>query len=364
MKTLTERIAFLVSDRDKLEKWVGAYDAETLLQWLDAELGDSRRLEGWVDGSRVVPRGPVLHVVSGNTEHAAFQSVFRAILVGCRSWVKVPSAGLTEFEEWARGIELLEVRRELPEEWRQPEVAVIYGGAETLDFFREWLSPETRIIPHGPKISAAFVFSVREGIHQDLADDIMRYGQRGCLSVQAIYVKGDVESFCEKLAGALDKGGRPKIDCVRPEWAPPDGSSRSSSNWIAPTFSEAGGVRNERELTRFRIANGADAKLWESENSVAWTIVRDGENTTLRPGPGSGFVRVFPMPSEISPQTIGPEARFLSTVVVEPVTEAERLECLSPPRICAAGKAQEPGIFWHPDGEMPLAGLVRWRDLG
>ena len=343
MKTLSLRIAFLVSHRATLEKWVGAYDAEVLVKWLDAELGDARRLEGWVDGSRVVPREPVLHVVSGNTEHAAFQSVFRAILVGCGSWVKVPSAGLPEFEEWARGIELLEVRRELPEEWRSPEVAVIYGGADTLEFFREWLSPETRIIAHGPKISAAFVFSEREGIYQDLADDIMRYGQRGCLSVQAIYLHDDAESFCEKLAGALDS------------WEP----SR-----VVPSLSEAGAVRNERELARFRIANGADAKMWESEKSVNWTIVRDGESPTLRPGPGSGFVRVFPMPSEISLETIGSETRFLSTAVVEPITEAARLENLSPPRICAAGRAQEPGIFWHPDGEMPLAGLVRWRDLG
>ncbi len=343
MKTLSQRIAFLVSHRDTLEKWVGAYNAEALVKWLHAELGDARRLEEWVDGSRVVPREPVLHVVSGNTEHAAFQSAFRAILIGCRSWVKVPSAGLPEFEEWARGIELLEVRRELPDEWKAPEVAVIYGGAETLDFFRNWLSPETRIIPHGPKISAAFVFSEREGIHEDLAEDIMRYGQRGCLSIQAIYVKGNVESFCEKLASVLNEGRRTKV---------------------APTLSDAGAVRNERELTRFRIANGADIKMWESENSVNWTIVRDGESTTLRPGPGSGFVRVFPMPSEISPEAIGPEARFLSTAVVEPISAAGLLEVLSPPRICAAGKAQEPGIFWHPDGEMPLAGLVRWRDLG
>ena len=343
MKTLAQRIEFLVSQRKSLEKWVGAYDAELLVKWLDAELGDARRLENWVDGSRVVPREPVLHVVSGNTEHAAFQSAFRALLIGCRSWVKVPSAGLPEFEEWARGIDLLDVRRELPEEWCAPEVAVIYGGADTLEFFRNRLSPETRIIAHGPKISAAFVFSEREGIHRDLAEDIMRYGQRGCLSVQAIYVEGEVESFCGKLAEALDAERRPKI---------------------APTFSEAGAVRNERELTRFRIANGADVKMWESENSVNWTIVRDGESTTLRPGPGSGFVRVLPMPSEISPETIGPDARFLSTAVVEPITAATRLENLSPPRICAAGKAQEPGIFWHPDGEMPLAGLVRWRDLG
>ena len=343
MKTLAQRIAFLVSQRDVLGRWVGDYDADMLGRWLDAEIGDRRRLEAWVDGSRVVPRGPVLHVVSGNTEHAAFQSVFRAILLGCESWVKIPSAGLPGFEEWSRGIGLLDIRRELPEEWRAPEVAVVYGGADTLDFFRKWLSPETRIIEHGPKLSAAFVFSEREGLAADLAEDIMRYGQRGCLSVQMIYVKGDVELFCWKLAGALEKRGRPKI---------------------APTFSEAGGVRNERELARFRSANGAKVKMWESAGSVEWTVIWDAENQELRTGPGSGFVRVAEMPREISEASLGAEIRFLSTAVVEPISEAGQLDGIAPPRICAAGKAQEPGIFWHPDGEMPLAGLVRWRDLG
>jgi hypothetical protein len=238
---------------------------------------------------------------------------------------------------------LLDVRRELPEEWRGPEVAVIYGGADTLRFFHEWLSPETRIIPHGPKLSAAFVFSEREGIYRDLTEDIMRYGQRGCLSVQMIYVRGDVESFCGKLAVALRSWGRSSV---------------------APSLSEAGGVRNERELTRFRIAGGAKLKMWESEGTVDWTVLMDGENQELRAGPGSGFVRVAEMPREISGKTLGPEVRFLSTAVVEPLTEAGQLDGIAPPRICAAGKAQEPGIFWHPDGEMPLAGLVRWRDLG
>ena len=342
MKTLAARIAFLVSQRKTLEKWVGAYDVDQLLKWLDEELGDARRMEAWVDGARVVARSPILHVVSGNTEHAAFQSVFRAILIGGQSWVKVPSAGLPEFEEWARGIEFLEVRRDLLEEWRAPEVAVIYGAADTLEFFREWLAPRTRIIEHGPKLSAAFVFSEREGIHRDLAEDIMRYGQRGCLSIQAIYLRGDAERFCKQLAEALQ--GR-----------------RDST---VASLSEAGAVRNERELTRFRIANGADMAMWESENSTKWTVVWDVETTALRSGPGSGFVRVFPMPEEISSEILGSEVRFLSTAVCEPITEAARLEILSPPRICAAGRAQEPGIYWHPDGEMPLAGLVRWRDLG
>ena len=342
MKQLTERIDFLVSQREVLEKWVGEYDETSLKIWLCSELGDWRRLENWVDGSRVMAREPVLHVVSGNTEHAAFQSAFRAVLIGCRSWVKVPSAGLAEFESWAAGLELLEVRRELPDEWREPEVAVIYGGAETVEFFRGWLAPQTRITEHGPKLSAAFVFEEREGIFRDLAEDILRYGQRGCLSVQMIYVAGNLEDFCEKIALALE----------------------SSQPKIAATLSEAGGVRNERELVRFRIANGASLKLWESTESVNWTVLLDKENSELRVGPGSGFVRVAPMPEEISRASLGAEVAHLSTAVVEPLSAAGELDEIAPPRICPAGKSQEPGIFWHPDGEMPLAGLVRWRDLG
>jgi hypothetical protein len=342
MKTLSERIAFLIAQRPTLERWVGSYDATALSKWLDLELGDHRRLEQWIDGSRVVARGPVLHVVSGNTEHAAFQSVFRAILLGCESWVKVPSAGMLEFERWANEVRLFDVKRDLPDAWKTPEVAVIYGGEETITFFRDWLSPQTRIIEHGPKLSVAFVFEQRDGLEAQLAEDVMLYGQRGCLSVQAIYVAGDVEIFCEKLAVALEEF-RPKIAASR---------------------SEAGAIRNARELARFQIANGAKMKMWESEGSVAWTVLFDGESALLQTSPTGGFVRVLPMPNQITRETLGEEVAFLSTAVLEPISACDKLDDFSPSRICAAGKAQEPGIFWHADGEMPLAGLVRWRDLG
>ncbi|MFD2255650.1 acyl-CoA reductase [Luteolibacter algae] len=345
MKTLAERIDFLISQREALEKWVGTYDEAILRQWLRAEIGDERRLESWVAGSRAVARGPVLHIVSGNTEHAAFQSVFRAILIGCESWVKVPSAGLAEFEKWAAGVAGLDVRRVLPEQWRAPEVAIIYGGAETLTFFRDWLSPGTRITEHGPKLSAAFVFENRKGLAEDLAEDIMRYGQRGCLSVQMVYFRGDVPRFCADLAAALER-------------------YLAENGREEPDFSEAGGVRNERELTRFRIANGANLQMWESAESVDWTVVLDGEDIKLRAGPLSGFVRVVSMPESLTPDKLGPEIDYLSTAVLEPISAADQLDLIAPPRICAPGKGQEPGIFWHPDGEMPLAGLVRWRDLG
>lgn len=339
--TLSERIELLVRHRATLEPWVGEYDEEKLRDWLDAEIGDWRRLERWVRGSRVVGRSPVLHVVSGNTEHAAFQSVFRATLMGCESWVKVPSEGLRNFEEWAKGFAFLRVERELPIEWKGAEVAVVYGTEETLQFFRGWISPKTRMIAHGPKLSAAFVFEVREGLFTDLADDIMRFGQRGCLSVQMVFVEGDVGKFSEKLAAALEARGR--TDSI--------------------SLSEAGAVRNERELFRFRIANGENFRMWESEGAVDWTVLVGG-SSELRVGPGCGFVRVVQMPGVISEETLGPEVGWLTTAVVEPISSAAKLDGIAPPRICEAGKAQEPGIFWHPDGEMPLAGLVRWRDLG
>lgn len=346
MKTLAARIDYLLSRRAILSPCVGDYDEASLIKWLDSEIGDSRRLEQWVGTSRVIPRAPVLHILSGNTEHAAFQSVFRTVLLGCPSWVKIPSAGLPEFEKWAAELDSVELRRELPEDWRCPEVAVVYGNADTLQFFREWLSPEARIIPHGPKLSAAFIFSEREHLEHDLTNDIMRYGQRGCLSVQVVYLKSDnMKNFCKALAEQMQ-------------------SFLATHGKIAQSLSEAGAIRNARELIRFRIANGAPLEIWESEGNTDWTVVLDQENTQLQAGPSGGFVRVVPMPAEISEETLGPETRFLSTAVCEPLSAADQLELLQPPRICSAGKAQEPGILWHPDGEMPLAPLLRWRDRG
>lgn len=345
MKTLNERIETLLQQREQLERWVGAYDEKTLRECLDRELGDHRRFEEWVDGCKVTPRSPVLHILSGNTAHAAFQSVFRAYLVGCESWVKIPSQGLPEFEAWAEKLDHVEVKRELPEAWRSPEVAVVFGNEETLHFFHQWLSMDTRIIPHGPKLSAAFIFEEREALYKDLAEDILRHGQRGCLSVRALYVSGDREKFCEHLAQALS-------------------SYRDESHSQKKDLSEAGAVRNAREIYRFQIANGWKASLWESQGNTAWTILNIEESTLLHPGPGGGFTTVMPMPDEISLETLGSEIRHLSSAIVEPIGEKDRLEMISPSRICAAGKGQEPGVFWHPDGEMGFAGLVRWRDLG
>lgn len=356
MSITLERIDALVAHAPRLAEWTGPFDRESLLAWLRVELGDERILDEWVKRGEVVSKAvalsPVLHIISGNTLHAAFQSVLRGMLVGCRNRVKLPSAGLPEFERWVRSLppvlsELIEIDHVLPEEWLVCEAAVIFGGGDTIETFRGKLSPAVRRIEHGPKLGIAVVFEPGREAAQRIAEDILRYDQRGCLSVQAVYVEGDTETihaFGDLLADSM-------------------AAYRQKNPETSSTLSDAGGVSNAREIARFLMANGGPIRLWESEQSTDWTIVYDG-NPKLKAGPLNGFVRLHPLPADLA--AMGPETEFISGAAIHPFSEdhASKLDALGIARICAAGKAQEPTIFWHHDGMSSLASLVRWRDLG
>ena len=352
------RINALLDQAESLQPWVGSYNREALLELLRQEFGSERALEGFFKSGRIfskaIPLSPVLHIVSGNTPHAAFQSLFRGLLVGAHNRVKLPSAGLPEFEAWVASLppvlsSLIEVSHSLPDQWLDCQSAVIFGGAATLEAFRNMLPGGTRIIEHGPKLGIAVIYDPSEEAAALVAEDILRHDQRGCLSVQAIYVDApeqEIYSFLNRLAATLQ-------------------FYRQANFRSVPSLSDSGAVANFRELARFRAANGENVILLESERSTDWTIIYD-ENPQLAPGPLNGTVTVHPLPPEISAMTLGPETAHLSTVVLHPFTpeHAARLDRLSPPRICALGQAQEPTIFWHHDGGQPLASLVRWRDLG
>ena len=352
------RINALLDQVESLQPWVGSYNREALLELLRQEFGSERALEGFFKSGRIfskaIPLSPVLHIVSGNTPHAAFQSLFRGLLVGAHNRVKLPSAGLPEFEAWVASLppvlsSLIEVSHSLPDQWLDCQAAVIFGGAATLEAFRSMLPGGTRIIEHGPKLGIAVIYDPSEEAAALVAEDILRHDQRGCLSVQAIYVDApeqEIYSFLNRLAATLQ-------------------FYRQANFRSVPSLSDSGAVANFRELARFRAANGENVIFLESERSTDWTIIYD-ENPQLAPGPLNGTVTVHPLPPEISAMTLGPETAHLSTVVLHPFTpeHAARLDRLSPPRICALGQAQEPTIFWHHDGGQPLASLVRWRDLG
>jgi hypothetical protein len=181
-----------------------------------------------------------------------------------------------------------------------------------------------------------------------VATDILSHDQRGCLSVQAIYVDappGTAREFCKLLACSL-------------------GKARAAHPRGAFSLSDSGAVSNARELARFRAANGEDVGLWESKGDSSWTVVYD-HLPMLAPGPLNGFVTVHPLPTAmLLRDSLGPEIRNLSTIAIHPICDqlANRLDDLEAPRICGLGSSQHPPLFWHHDGRPPLADLVVWRD--
>lgn len=356
-KTL-QRIHALCQFANELQPYVGKFDQAALLEWLRCELGNPAALDEWISvgtiRSRAIPLSPVLHIVSGNTPHAAFQSTFRGLLLGCKNRVKIPSLGLLVFEQWAAKLPpelacLLEVQRELPRVWLHCEAAVIFGSQSTLDYFRANLSPEIPRIEHGPKLGIAAIFQPCREAARQLAGDILRYEQRGCLSVQAVYVTGDeahIYQFGDTLAQAME-------------------TFRRENAREIPSLSSSGAVANAREVFRFRAANETKLKLWESTNSTAWTLAYD-TSPLLKCGPLHGYVTMHQMPKKIGSEALGAEARYLSSVAVFPFEDSTiaQLDYLQPPRICQTGAAQDPTIYWHHDGGAPLSSLVKWRDVG
>lgn len=357
MSPTLERIQALVASRSLLEPWIGPFDEASLRSLLDCQLGSEQALDHWIQRGdtrcRAFPLSPLLHVVSGNTPHAAFQSIVRGLLVGSHNLVKLPSSGLPALEDWIRRLPpllagLVELSPELPDAWKTPSAAVVFGNQETLETFRNLLPRPIPLIEHGPKLSIAVLFRDDEEAAEQVASDILAHDQLGCLSVQAIYVDATPErirAFCARLAQALEDARRDH---------PRDGIS----------LSDSGAISNARELARFRSANGEDVALWHSLGNTSWTVVYD-HRPELAPGPLHGFVTVHPLPhvNRLS-QELGAEIRHLSTVAIHPFQNefADRLDPLDIPRICPLGRSQHPPLHWHHDGRPPLADLVSWRD--
>ncbi|MFD0894825.1 hypothetical protein KBB96_04590 [Luteolibacter ambystomatis] len=357
MTTTRQRIEALLASRDHLVPWLGDFDATSLHALLETQLGAVDALDAWIPRgdtrARAAPLSPLLHVISGNTPHSAFQSVVRGLLVGAHNRVKLPSAGMPEFEAWVAMLPpelsaLVEIRHDFPDAWRDSTAAVLFGQASTMETFRHMLPPGIPIIEHGPKLSIGVVFDPDDRAAELAARDILAFEQRGCLSLQAVYVAGgpiSARAFSERLARAMAR-------------------HRKEEPRLPLTLSESGAIANARELVRFQAANGEDTTLWESPGDTSWTVVYQTD-PTLAPGPLNGYATVHPLPSGGRlREALGPETAYLSTMAIHPCEDAlaDRMEPLAAPRTCALGQSQQPPLFWHHDGRMPLADLVMWRD--
>jgi hypothetical protein len=333
--------------------WLGDLTAENILRWIELELGDLLREGDPSEYGRqhcfAQPLTPILHVVSGNTPHAALQSLIRGIIVGAKNWMKLPQGGLPEVDQFSLRLPSAlrpEVAVQLNPTWAEDaEAVVVYGSDETVREFSERLLPTQRLLAHGHRISFGLIWgSYDRGVVDGAARDVFVFDQLGCLSPQFYYVAGDSEGFASLLARRLEELCR----------ATP--ATRRGHEIAAA-------LRDCREEWKFRAATEPGVVVWESTGTLDWVVIHD-PGSVLAANPLYRTIFVKPMPSELGP-AVATIRRQISTIGVHPINLESVTQAidLGAHRVCRIGQMQNPPLTWHHDGWPTLASLVRYVDI-
>ncbi|MFK7909889.1 MAG: acyl-CoA reductase [Akkermansiaceae bacterium] len=339
---------------------VGEFSEKDLTTYLEVELGRADALDtfsthGNIRSKAITPEH-ILHIVSGNTPHASMQSVFRGLLLGSANTIKLPAGGLPELALWIDSLQedlrkLVTLEEDIENfEWSSADVVIAIGSDSTINAIQNLILPHQTFIPHGHKISVGIVIDPTHKAADLAAKDVSLYDQRGCLSLHAIYVDESSGTSAREFSNLLAKSMA-------------DFATQTPPNDL--TLSEAGAIHNFRETIRFQAANGYAVGIIESSKSLDWTVVYQN-SPTLHLSCLGRCVFVKPLPKTLDLETLGEEARHLSTIALHPFDseQAEKLIHLPAHRICPLGQSQSPSLFWHHDGFAPLSSMVKWQDIG
>ena len=323
--THTERLDLIADSASFFEPFTGPFDRALLQDAWDREL------------SAPTVRFPksIVHIVSGNTPHAAYQSLLNGLMVGAHNRLKLPANALHDFEIPEDFKHLVEISRTLPNHWiPDADALVVFGSDDTLRYFQQLCPLETPFIGHGHRVGIAIIDDPSPEAAQLAARDIGLFDQQGCLSLQTIYLK-DPRAFAPLLADAMAEFEK-----------------ENPRSPLGP--SEAGAISNFREEIRYLAAQTPDeVALSESPGSTAWTIVYQN-SPELSFGPGNRTVFLRPMPDDFS--------NFTHLSGIGLYLFAERTD-LPSPRIFPLGHAQSPPALWAHDGVLPLASLLRHQTI-
>jgi hypothetical protein len=355
----SDRAKAIAKAADPFRALLGSTTADDLLAWLRAELGSSEALDRWVDHGQAKTKAlapeTILHVVSGNTPHAALQSLIGGLLLGSRNLAKLPRGGIIEVDEFVSGLPaalraMIEASEDLPSDWlTRSGAVVVYGSDETIAHFRALASPSQVFAGHGHKASLGIVWDDPQFAScAGAARDASLYDQQGCLSPQVFYVRdtrpGFAREYAEKLSSALDHFNRSQ----------PRGPL---------TVEEKAEIANLRAAYRFRAAGDLRVTLWEGGANMDWTVVYE-EDAWFPASPLNRVIFVKPLPDNFV-GAIGPAAAHIGAAGLFPCTEelADRFAALCPSRFCLIGRMQDPPWTWHNGGLPRLASLVKWVDF-
>ena len=341
-----------------------------LLQFLEAEVGDPTLL----DQFRLKPKGvgftrafgPRLtaHILPGNLAGTAVFSLVCSLLAKSASLAKVSREEFLLPVLFARSLE--KIRPDLAASlavltwensavdltrtvFQKADLAIVYGGDETIALLRKELPPTTRAIFHGHRLSLGVIAreSVRKELAEQAAIDIALYDQRGCLSPHLYYVE----------AG----GAASPIEFA--QWL---AQSLYVSSYQLPK-----GATSSDEAARIQQLRGAiplkGGKVFPSLSGVDWTVLYDPDpHFSVSPLARTIWIKPVGDLSEISGhlESIRP---WLQAVGIALPQERQTEVILSLARmgvnrICPIGQMQKPPLTWHHDGRFRLLDLLRFVD--
>lgn len=334
---------------------LGEVRATDLLACVALELGHAEILDGFrpYAGHLAQALAPetILHIVSGNTPHAALQSLIRGLLLGSHNRVKLPSAGLPEVEAFVRALPpalatRVELAPELPDFWLpEAKAVVVFGSDATIAHFRGRAPAGVPFQAHGHRVSLGIVFDDPDFASVEAAArDVSLYDQQGCLSPHDLYVASDARAYAKRLASAMETFNRH--------------TARS-----AISMGETAALADLRASVAFRATSGESVAIWQSPDSTDWTVIYE-EEPGFTPSPLNRVVFVKPLPADLA-DALAPVRQWLGAIGIWPATEAhaERVVQLGASRICPLGRMQFPPTTWHAEGLPNLANLVSWVDF-
>jgi len=373
-----------------LDDFFCQFTSDNFHQLLKQELGQMQRLDRFVAGAGeghftaepgaepgrlAMVQGPELlvHIAAGNIPNPTLMSLTLGLLTRSAQFVKCARGASLLPRLFAHS--LYEADRKLGAclelaVWRGGDAALenalfvaadcvtATGSDETLAAVRAVLPARVRFLGYGQRVSFGFVSreALRgENVAQVVADaakDVIAWDQNGCLSPHVFYVeeRGEVESdrFAELLA----------VELAQREASMPRGS--------IPTEAAAV-IASRRAIYETLAVHRADAKIWQSQPSTAWTVVFE-HDVRFKFSCLNRFIYVKPVPDLAAVMQGVDEIRGkVSTVGIAALPEKSRELALhfarwGVPRICPLGQMQNPPLTWRHDGRPALGDLITWTD--
>ncbi|MEK7702963.1 MAG: acyl-CoA reductase [Nitrospirota bacterium] len=308
----------------------------------------------------------ITHILPGNIPSIGVMSLVTAILVKSASIAKISAQNgdLTPFfieglhtisPLLAKSIAIVSWeqsnQKEMSAAFSQSDKVILYGSDETVDAIAKLVSPLTKMIVHGSKVSLGLI--AKECVSREIAEraamDVALYDQRGCLSPHLYYVEeggGNAPIlFAQYLSEALQKMPLPK--------GPISNDSASAIQQLRGTMQLMGGM------------------VFASSNTVDYTVLYDPDPAfAFSPLSRTIWIKPIKTFSEIGNHLSAIGNKLQAVGIALPESSCgkresilEMLGLMGACRICPIGEMQKPPLTWHHDGRFRILDLLQFVDL-